>query len=477
MYIKQITEAKLAHNAYLIGCQETGEAIIVDPQRDIDRYLKQAAGDGLTIVAATETHIHADYLSGLRQLAELDRVMIYASDEGDEDWKYHWLTDSNYRYRLVTEGDKIAIGSIFLTVRATPGHTPEHIAFELTDRGRDSLKPLGIISGDYVFVGDVGRPDLLETAAGLEGEMVKSASVLFDSLQLFKRLAPEMMLWPGHGAGSACGKSLGAVPISTVGYELNTNPSVKAAADRHQFIDYILEGQPEPPAYFKRMKEQNRSGPPVLKRAPHPRSVATDEIGLLLDNNNSVIIDTRPWEDFRIGHLPGALFIPTTSAVSTLIGSYVLPEVSVCMIAEPEDLDEMIRHAIRVGVDKIDRRLTPDQVLSYAEAGGKLDHIIEINMSQVPLRLQLHDTLMVDVRRSAELTETGRIGGAYHIAHTQLRLRYRELPRDRNLHIYCRNANRSRYAAAFLQSKGYHVTHVSGGIVEWVEQNQPTEKV
>jgi len=365
LYFKQITEPKLAQNAYLIGCQKTGEAIIIDPLRDIDHYQKIAADNELTIVAATETHIHADYLSGLRQFAELENIKVYASDEGDKDWKYEWLLGSTYDYEFVRDGFMIDIGNVSLKVLSTPGHTPEHISFLVVDCLKDQSSPLGIISGDFVFVGDIGRPDLLETAAGQAGKMRESAEILFDSLQQFKQLSPELMLWPGHGAGSACGKSLGAAPSSTVEHELSSNPSIRATLDKSAFIEYILDGQPEPPSYFARMKTLNRSGPAVLASFPKPVEIEIDQA---IGEDNLTLIDTRSWEQFCAGHLPGSLFIPTTSAFSTLIGSYVKPDQSICLIIEPNEIEDAVRQSIRVGIDSIVSYLTPHQLQCYAES-------------------------------------------------------------------------------------------------------------
>jgi hydroxyacylglutathione hydrolase len=476
MHFKQISEPKLAHHAYLVGCQQTGTAIIVDPLRDIDRYINVATRDGMTIVAATETHIHADYLSGLRQFAE-SGVKVYASDEGDEKWKYEWLQDSSYDHELLKDGHVIRVGQITLTVKSTPGHTPEHVVFLITDTARDPQHPVGVITGDFVFVGDVGRPDLLETAAGQAGMMVPSASTLFDSLQKFKELSPNMMLWPGHGAGSACGKSLGAAPVSTVGYELASNPAIQAADDRDRFINHILEGQPEPPPYFARMKLLNRTGPNVLADIPRPQSPKLAELDNILNQQGTVIIDARPWFDFLAGHLPGALFIPDFSAVSTLVGSYVDPDATVVLVSHDTGVDEFVRHSIRVGVDNIRFHLTPAHIHEYAAAGGTLSTLEEIGMSELAGKLDVPEVHLLDVRRSAELIASGKIGDAQNIAHTQLQSRYEELPENRSIYVYCQNGNRSRYAATYLVAQGLDVTHVSGGVNEWRQLNQPMQAV
>jgi hydroxyacylglutathione hydrolase len=307
MYFQQIFEPKLAQYAYLIGCQQSGEAIIIDPQRVIQEYIDIAASIGLKIVAATETHIHADYLSGLRQMAHQMGVKVYASDEGDKDWKYEWLDDSSYNYQMVKHGDKFVVGNIEFEVIHTPGHTPEHICFLVTDRGGGADTPMGLLTGDFVFVGDLGRPDLLEKVAHHEGSMKKSAEILYQSVQNFKKFPEHLQIWPGHGAGSACGKALGAIPTSTVGYELINNTSIKAAIEQEAFVDYINDGQPEPPYYFARMKTNNRLGPAVIAKQHIPIELSNESISEIIDSKDIVIVDTRDWERYRSGHLTGYL--------------------------------------------------------------------------------------------------------------------------------------------------------------------------
>jgi len=194
MFFRQIIESKLSQYAYLIGCQHTREAVIVDPQRDIDRYLEIAAANNLRIVAAAETHIHADYLSGLREFAGRCGVKILISDEGGSAWRYEWLLNSAFDRLLLKHGDSFVMGAVKLEAVHTPGHTPEHLSFLVYDRSADESTPMGILSGDFVFVGDVGRPDLMETAVGSKGVMVPAARQLFHSLSLFKNLPPFLQL-------------------------------------------------------------------------------------------------------------------------------------------------------------------------------------------------------------------------------------------------------------------------------------------
>ncbi|MEX2398198.1 MAG: MBL fold metallo-hydrolase, partial [Balneolales bacterium] len=252
MYFKQFFDPKLAQYAYLIGCQSKREAIIIDPMRDIDQYIDAATENKLTIVAAADTHIHADYISGLREFAERG-IKVYASDEGDSDWKYEWLTNNRneYNYELLYDGSSIHLGNIKIQAWHTPGHTSEHLTFKVTD-GATAEEPLGYVTGDFVFVGDVGRPDLLESAAGIIDVMKPAAKVLYNTIKEFKKVPDYVQIWPGHGAGSACGKTLGAIPETTAGYEKRYNNSLKAATTEVNFVRFILECQPVPPLYFAR---------------------------------------------------------------------------------------------------------------------------------------------------------------------------------------------------------------------------------
>lgn len=469
MLFRQIFEHRLAHYAYLVGCEQTGEAIIFDPQRDIERYVTAADKEGVRIVAASETHIHADFLSGMRQFAEKYPVRIYASDEGDNDWKYQWLIGSKYDHVLLKDGDSFSVGQVRFDVLHTPGHTPEHISFIVTDSGGDADQAIGLISGDFVFVGDVGRPDLLETAAGQKGKMEPSARTLYNSLRKFRGLPPSLQLWPGHGAGSACGKSLGEAQISTVGYELAHNSSLLAAGDETGFVKHILSGQPEPPYYFERMKRDNRAGPAVLDSIPLPEEIPPSVLLERATNSDNVVIDLRTWDKFRDGHIPGSLFAPLNNEFSTITGSYIEENSRIYLVAEPEQVQEAVLGLIRIGLDNIDGFVTPTKLLEHSKKENCLVATEEIDVNQLADRLERDDKLcLLDVRQEAELLETGIIGQASNIAHTRLLAQRTELPNADNVHVYCRSGNRSTYASAFLEQRGCKVTHVAGGILAWM---------
>ena len=463
MLFRQITDRKLAQYSYLIGCQATREAIVVDPMRDVDQYINAAAAEGLQLVAAAETHIHADFLSGARELAERG-LTIYVSAEGGPDWQSNWLKGSAYKHRLLRNSDHFMVGRIRFDAWHTPGHTPEHMCYLVSDTPAGAAIPVGLISGDFVFVGDVGRPDLLETAAGQAGAMEPGARALYDSIRAFRALNPAIQLWPGHGAGSACGKALGAVPMSTVGYELSANPSIAAATDPDAFTAYILEGQPEPPLYFARMKRDNRDGPALLGDGPEPRLLPANKFGDLIGAGVAVL-DTRSWDEYRHAHLPGALFTPLNSQFNTIAGCYVPEKTPIVLLVEEARLREAITDLIHVGLDEVKGYLTPDLFREYA-AKGKTAGIAQIEIDEVEKSVAA-GAFLLDVRRGAELAESGRLADAHNIAHTRLLERVAEVPRTQPVVVYCSSGSRSRYAAGLLDHFGYRVTSVAGGFEAW----------
>ena len=243
MLLERFYDDKLAQASYLVGCAATGEALVIDPHRDVAQYVRAAEAEGLRITHVTETHIHADFVSGSRELAQRTGATLLLSAEGGSDWQYAFAREAGAV--LLRDNDVFRVGNIAVRVLHTPGHTPEHLSFMITDTASTD-RPMGVFTGDFVFVGDVGRPDLLERAAKMRGTMEVGARALYRSLQAFKRLPDYLQLWPGHGAGSACGKSLGAVPSTTVGYERIANWGF-ADMTEDRFVEAVLAGQPEPP--------------------------------------------------------------------------------------------------------------------------------------------------------------------------------------------------------------------------------------
>lgn len=463
MIVRQLYDDKLAQYSYLIGCPATGAALVIDPQRDVDRYFEAAEKNNLQITAAAETHIHADYLSGLRELAERG-VHVYASNEGDEDWKYEWLMGSNYRYRLLEDGDQFTVGNVVVEVLHTPGHTPEHLSYLIHDRGSGAEVPLAIATGDFVFVGDLGRPDLLETAAGVKGTMESGARNLYRSLAAFRRLPDFVQVWPGHGAGSACGKSLGDVPLSTVGYELINNPAIQAATDEDRFVRHILDGQPEPPLYFARMKRDNKVGPRVLGSMPAPRRLAHHEIRSLVERTGATILDTRLNRSaFMARHLPGSIYAPLDRTFPTVAGSYVQENTPIYLVVGKERLEEAVVDLIRIGLDDVAGYITPESLDRVLNEMGSTGHIEEITFREVNTLLEEKNVQALDVRSRLEYDE-GHVPGALNIAHTRLAARLDELDHEKTYLVYCRSGARSAVASAFLKHHGIDVRYVNDHI-------------
>jgi hydroxyacylglutathione hydrolase len=474
MLFRMIYDESLAQAAYLIGCQRTGEAIVVDPERDVDRYERLAASEGLRITSVAETHIHADFVSGARELAERG-AKVFVSDEGDADWKYQWLdkrsTGGAYDHQLLKDGDTFMVGHVEFRAVHTPGHTPEHICFMVTDRGGGADEPMGVITGDFLFVGDLGRPDLLESAAGMAGAADSSAHRLWHSVKRLMSWPEFMQVWPAHGAGSACGKALGAVPQTTVGYERRFNPALHAARSEQGFVDFILADQPEPPLYFAHMKRDNKMGPRVLGGVPVPREM-TPEAFARLDGRVTAIVDTRSWKLFRRGHVAGSLSLPLGRSFSQDAGSMVSDGETIHLVVEPSRLDETVRELIRVGLDRFGGWIAPDRLEAVAGAGAVMATVPQVGVEEARVMLETQRPLVLDVRRATEFA-AAHIAGATNIAHTRLLARIQELPADRPILVHCQLGGRSAKAASLLQRHGRTVTDLAGGFAAWRAAREP----
>jgi len=466
MYFKQFFDEKLAQYAYMVGCQANGTAVVIDPMRDIDQYIEHAAKQNLTIVAAADTHIHADYISGLREFADRG-IKVYASDEGDKDWKYEWLKDSDYDYKLMTNGDEFSIGNIAIKAWHTPGHTPEHLSYFITD-GAAADEPMGIATGDFVFVGDVGRPDLLESAAGMENVMEPSARTLFGSVEEFKKMPEYMQIWPGHGAGSACGKALGAIPESTVGYELRYNNPLKSASSEDSFVKFILEGQPEPPLYFARMKRDNKMGPALTAGLPSPERLTLKQIEHAISADSTVILDTRERTEFSGGHIPGSLLSPLNKQFNTVAGSYINENEDIVLVVDEHRLDEAVRDLFRIGLDRVIGYITVKDLEIYKEKGGEISSLKTGTFETVENQT---DGEILDVRKASEYSE-GKVENAENIAHTRLRSRMDELDKDTKYYVHCQSGGRSAVASALLKREGFDVVLIDDEFANY-KRKQP----
>ncbi len=465
MFFQNVYEKGLAQASYIIGCQASGTALVVDPQRDLDTYLEIAAKERLKITHVTETHIHADFLSGSRELAAATGAELLLSDEGAPDWLYQ------FPHLGLKHGEVFKVGNIKFEVVHSPGHTPEHLSFLVTDLPASDA-PIMILTGDFVFVGDVGRPDLLEKAAGLKGTQELGARQMFDSLKKFKALPDYVQVWPGHGAGSACGKALGAVPSSTVGYSKLTNWALRYE-DEAAFVQALLEGQPEPPKYFALMKQLNKIARPILNKLPEPKELSLDELEHALQQGLT-LIDTRKKSDFAQGHVPGSLLIQDNASFGTWAGWLLDYEKPFMLVAAKPRIAELTRALVRIGLDNIFGYI-PD-LSAWRNANKPLGTVKDISARELANEMKRNAMQVIDVRATLEY-RAGHIAGALHLHLGYLTDNLNKLPRDKTLVLQCLGGDRSSTACSLLLKHGYkNLLNLTGGIGAWEKAGLPVER-
>ncbi len=463
MLLKYFYDPALAHASYMVGCQRANVAVVIDPGRDVEQYLAMAEREGLKLIAVAETHIHADYVSGARELADRIGAKLYLSDEGPADWKYQFA--SQYDSRLVRDGDSFLIGNIAFQVMHTPGHTPESISFVLTDKGSGADKPMGIFTGDFVFVGSIGRPDLLEEAAGVIGSAKSGGRDLFHSVNKFRQLPDYLQIWPAHGAGSACGKGLGAIPSSTVGYEKLFNPGLQFD-DEDAFVEYILADQPEAPKYFAVMKQVNKEGPAVMGRTGIP--VAVDPARMETLTSGATLLDVSDNKRFARGHVPGSINIPV-DRLAAWAGWLVDYSKPAYLIAETEQLPEAVRVLRKIGLDDVagvfERKAVEDFGLatqSYRIASPR----------EIGDEIERGDVTLIDVRSNEEW-QAGHVPTAIHRFLGQMPQNVSDIDGRKPIVVQCQSAARSAIAASVLQAAGRSVINLAGGFAAWQDAGLP----
>jgi hydroxyacylglutathione hydrolase len=472
MLFQRFYDPKLAQASYLIGCSATGEALVVDPTRDIDPYIEAAAAEGLRIAHVTETHIHADFISGARELAHRTGARLYLSGAGGPEWTYQYAHDAGAT--LLAEGSEIRVGQVSLRVLHVPGHTPEHLAFLVTDTTR-AAEPVGLLTGDCVFVGDVGRPDLLERAAGISGTMETGARQLFRSLQRLRALPDYLQLWPGHGAGSACGKALSDMPQSTLGFEKRYNWGF-GISDETAFVQAVLEGQPDPPRYFAQMKRINRDGPRLLGGSHPPVRLPAARLTELV-RGGALVVDTREAGAFARRSLRGTLNIPATKSFTTWAGWLLPYDRDLYLIVDqrrPDMVDELVRDLAGIGLDRIAGFFGSD-ALEDGAPSGRLQAIESVTIRDIADRLGTGKAVVLDVRAEGEW-RAGHIPGSLNLPLGELESRLGELPRDRPLVVHCLSGGRAAIAASLLKARGFEqVVQFPGGYGEWSSRGERVE--
>lgn len=455
MLFQHIYDKSLAQASYLIGCQKAGVAAVIDPKRDVDTYIDIARQNNMKITHIFETHIHADFLSGSRELAALTGAGMYLSDEGGADWQYE------FAHIGLKNGDEVKVGNLIFEVMHTPGHTPESISFILTDTPA-SKEPVMMFTGDFVFVGDVGRPDLLEKAAGIKGTQDLGALQMFDSIKKFDALPDYIQVWPGHGAGSACGKALGAVPSTTVGYEKIRNWALLYKNNQGGFVDYLLADQPEPPKYFAMMKKLNKVARPLLTEVPKLKQLSTDELKAAMDKGTK-LIDARNKAEFAEGFIPGSINIQGNNAFATWAGWFLTYEEPFILLAAPDQLDDLIRKLMRIGLDNIIGYVPSTDVYQ-----GSLEQVKMIGYDDFKTKLDDKGTQIVDLRGVAEYN-AGHLKGADNVFVGTIHKDLDKISKEKDVIIHCQGGDRSSIAYSLLIKEGFtNVTNYSPGMNEWV---------
>ena len=453
MYFKQFSLDGLACQSYLIG--DAGEALVVDPQRDVDIYLNTAREQQLHIMHVVDTHLHADHVSGNTELAQRTGARLYI----------HPLAHARYEHSPLDDGAELAVGAVRARALFTPGHTPEHVSLIFTDGSRAD-EPWFVLTGDSLFVGDVGRPDLLGAEASRN-----LATQLFDSLHhRLMRLPDSLEVYPGHGAGSLCGKAMSAKLSSTIGFERRFNYAL-GITEKEQFVQSITGDLPAQPPNVPFIKQLNRDGPPVLGERAARKLTAAHVRRLLREG--AIVVDLREPGAFGAAHARGALNVAGSSnQFATRLGFLVPPRAPLIFVAhgENECLDAM-RAASRVGLDNVLGFMTPAESKQLAQA-----QLPQLTVRRAAEALHRGEVEVLDVRERSEYT-TGHVPGARHIPLSQLPLRLGELRRGGPLADMCAGGVRSSSAASLLAREGFaQVANIPGGFDAWHAAHLPEER-
>ena len=453
MFLETIKAEGLSHLSYLLGDADAGVAAVIDPRRDAQIYLDIAQKRHLRITHILETHIHADFVSGSRELAAQTGAEVYVGNAGEY----------GFPHIALHGGEELELESLTLKAIHTPGHTPEHISY-LVRGGKGSQEPWAVFTGDTLFAGEVGRPDLLG-----EGSERELAAALYRSLhEKLLALGDEVEIYPAHGQGSPCGGNIGDRNVSTIGYERLHNPKL-AAMSEAAFVDLVLSDLPPAPFYYPRMKKINAHGPELLRGLPHVPPIDPATFLEEMKKSHAVVVDTREIEAFGGGHIAGALSIALRDEFPQWAGWMLPPEACILLVLSDEaKLDEAVRHLLRVGYEHIVGFLRKG-MRGWFEAGLPFERTGQMSVQELHVKLASgdRDFQLLDVRRDDEWN-TGHIPTAQHVFAPYLQKCLHTIEKDRPVVIYCGSGYRASVAASVLQRNGFaHVSNVPGSMAAW----------
>ena len=439
----------LAHASYLIGSD--GIAAIIDPQRDVDIYLQAAQEKGLKINHIIETHLHADFVSGHLELAERTGAQIYLGAG----------SGASFPHVAVKDGDAIRFGNCRLEFLSTPGHTVESVCIAMTDLS-DPTRPRALFTGDTLFVGDVGRPDLSANHTAQE-----LAAMLYRSVhEKLLQFPDETVIYPAHGAGSLCGRQMGSERSSTIGKERRGNYALQAQSS-DDFIRLLTDGLPPRPEYFGRDVELNRQGAQPLDRIPPPKRVRASEV-LRLQTEGAIVLDTRPAMQFAVAHIPGSVHIALSGQYASWAARILGLDRPIILVGEDADhLRESQLRLARVGIEHVDAYLE-DGVSGWIAEGYELDYIPQLSVQEFAELIEKENVAVLDVREPGEVA-TAAIDGSVRIPLGQLANRTNELNRDKLLVVHCKGGYRSSIATSILRRAGFRdIANLTGGFDAWL---------
>jgi glyoxylase-like metal-dependent hydrolase (beta-lactamase superfamily II)/rhodanese-related sulfurtransferase len=453
MYFEQFYLGCLAHASYMLASE--GEAIVVDPQRDVELYLKAAADHGITIKHIFESHLHADFVSGHRELAARTGAKIYMGAQAG----------ATLPHVPVHDDFVLKFGKASIRVLETPGHTPESICLVVTDDEK-SPAPWAVLTGDTLFIGDVGRPDLSP-----KHTPVQLAGLLYDSLHnKLMKLADNVLVYPAHGAGSLCGKNMRADRSSTIGTERLTNYALQIKS-RQDFVAQLTSNLPARPEYFSKDAEINRTGATALSELPPLRALTPTELTAMLENG---ALDVRPNDEFAAAHVPGSVNIALSGQFASWAGTVLgLTAQPVLIAATDEQLEEARLRMARVGIEVLDGYLHGG-VNAWKRAGLPIGTLAQISVVDLEARLQSGELQVLDVRRAPEW-EAGHIENATWWPLDNFNVSAPEMDRDLPIAVHCKSGYRSVIAGSLLQRAGFkNVVNVIGGFDAWQQAKLPT---